>query len=86
MGIVGNNGTGKSTFIKILMGEVLPDKGTIDIGETVKFGYYSQDGLTFDDRMKVIDVIREVAEEISLGDGSVQIGRASCRERVLSLV
>ena len=71
MGIVGNNGTGKSTFIKILMGEVQPDKGIIDIGETVKFGYYSQDGLKFDDKMKVIDVIREVAEEISLGDGSV---------------
>jgi ATP-binding cassette subfamily F protein uup len=69
MGIVGNNGTGKSTFIKILMGEVAPDKGIIDIGETVKFGYYSQDGLKFDEQMKVIDVIREVAEEISLGDG-----------------
>lgn len=69
MGIVGNNGTGKSTFIKILMGEVMPDKGTIDIGETVKFGYYSQDGLQFDEQMKVIDVIRDIAEEISLGDG-----------------
>ena len=70
MGIVGNNGTGKSTFIKILMGEVQPDSGKVDIGETVRFGYYSQDGLTFDDQMKVIDVVREVAEEISLGNGS----------------
>ena len=70
MGIVGNNGTGKSTFIKMLMGEVAPDSGIIDIGETVRFGYYSQEGLKFDEQMKVIDVIREVAEEVSLGDGS----------------
>ncbi len=70
MGIVGNNGTGKSTFIKILMGEVKPDSGTIDIGETVRFGYYSQDGLQFDEQMKVIDVVKDVAEEISLGDGN----------------
>lgn len=69
MGIVGNNGTGKSTFIKILMGEVAPDKGTVDIGETVKFGYYSQDGLDFDEQMKVIDVVREIAEVIDLGNG-----------------
>ena len=57
MGIVGNNGTGKSTFIKILMGQVKPDSGTVDIVETVRFGYYSQDGLQFDEQMKVIDVI-----------------------------
>ncbi len=69
MGIVGNNGTGKSTFIKILMGQVQPDKGTIDIGETIRFGYYSQDGLQFDDQMKVIDVVQEIAEVIELGDG-----------------
>lgn len=69
MGIVGNNGTGKSTFIKILMGEQKPDSGTIDIGETVRFGYYSQDGLKFDDQMKVIDVIQEIAEVIELGNG-----------------
>ena len=61
MGIVGNNGTGKSTFIKILLGEVEPDSGTIDIGETIRFGYYSQDGLEFDDQMKVIDVVRGIA-------------------------
>ena len=66
---MGNNGTGKSTFVKMLMGEVLPDKGSIDVGETVKFGYYSQDGLKFDDQMKVIDVIRDIAEEIDLGGG-----------------
>lgn len=69
MGIVGNNGTGKSTFIKMLMGEVQPDKGFFDIGETVKFGYYSQDGLEFDEQMKVIDVISDIAEVIDLGDG-----------------
>lgn len=69
MGIVGNNGTGKSTFIKILMGQVKPDKGTIDIGETVCFGYYSQDGLQFDEQMKVIDVVQDIAEVIELGNG-----------------
>lgn len=69
MGIVGNNGTGKSTFIKILMGQVAPDKGTIDIGETVRFGYYSQDGLQFDEKMKVIDVVQEIAEVIEVGNG-----------------
>lgn len=70
LGIVGNNGTGKSTFIKMLMGEVAPDKGLFDIGETVKFGYYSQDGLKFDEQMKVIDVIQNIAEVIDLGNGS----------------
>lgn len=69
MGIVGRNGTGKSTFLKILMGEVKPDKGSIDIGETVVFGYYSQDGLQLNEGMKVIDVVREIAEEVRLGDG-----------------
>lgn len=69
MGIVGDNGTGKSTFIKILMGEVQPDSGTIDLGETVRFGYYSQDGLEFDEEMKVIDVVRDIAEVIDLGNG-----------------
>ena len=69
MGIVGNNGTGKSTFIKMLMGEVQPDSGTIDIGETVRFGYYSQDGLQFDDQLKVIDVVQNIAEVIELGNG-----------------
>lgn len=69
MGIVGNNGTGKSTFIKILMGHVQPDSGTLDIGETIRFGYYSQDGLQFDEQMKVIDVIQDIAEVIELGDG-----------------
>ena len=69
MGIVGNNGTGKSTFLKILMGEVQPDSGTLDIGETVRFGYYSQDGLKFDEQMKVIDVVQDIAEVIEIGNG-----------------
>ncbi|NLZ72368.1 MAG: ABC-F family ATP-binding cassette domain-containing protein [Bacteroidales bacterium] len=69
MGIVGANGTGKSTFIKILLGKVQPDKGTIDIGTTVRFGYYSQEGLQFDESMKVIDVVRQIAEVIDLGNG-----------------
>lgn len=69
MGIVGNNGTGKSTFIKILMGLEKIDSGTLDIGETVRFGYYSQDGLQFNEQMKVIDVITAIAEVIELGNG-----------------
>ena len=69
MGIVGNNGTGKSTFIKMLMGEVEPDSGCFDVGETVRFGYYSQDGLQFDEQMKVIDVVQDIAEYVDLGDG-----------------
>jgi ATP-binding cassette subfamily F protein uup len=69
MGIVGNNGTGKSTFIKILMGEQQPDSGRLDIGETVRFGYYSQEGLKFNEQMKVIDVVQEIAEVIELGNG-----------------
>lgn len=69
LGVVGNNGTGKSTYIKMLMGEVAPDAGCFDVGETIRFGYYSQDGLTFDDQMKVIDVVQDIAEFIDLGDG-----------------
>ena len=69
LGIVGNNGTGKSTFIKMLMGEVEPDSGCFDIGETGRFGYYSQEGLQFDEQMKVIDVVQKIAEYIDLGDG-----------------
>lgn len=69
MGIVGNNGTGKSTFIKMLMGEVEPDSGRFDVGETVRFGCYSQDGLQFDEQMKVIDVVQNIAEYVDLGDG-----------------
>lgn len=70
MGIVGNNGTGKSTFIKMLIGEAMPDKGEIEIGETVNFGYYSQDGLEFDEQMKVIDVVQDIAEVVDLGNGN----------------
>jgi len=69
MGIVGNNGTGKSTFIKILLGEVQPDSGKFDIGETVRFGYFSQEGLKFREDQKVIDVITEIADYIDLGGG-----------------
>ena len=69
MGIVGNNGTGKSTFVKMLLGEVKPDGGKFDIGETVRFGYFSQEGLKFREDQKVIDVITEIADYIDLGGG-----------------
>ena len=69
LGIVGDNGCGKSTFLKLLLGIEKPDSGTIDVGETVRFGYYSQQGLEFDDSMRVIDVVSAIAEEIDLGDG-----------------
>ncbi|MBQ6205441.1 MAG: ABC-F family ATP-binding cassette domain-containing protein [Prevotella sp.] len=69
MGIVGNNGTGKSTFIKLLLGEVMPDSGKFDIGDTVRFGYFSQEGLKFNESQKVIDVITDIAEYIDLGGG-----------------
>ena len=69
MGIVGNNGTGKSTFVKMLLGMEAPDSGYFDIGETVNFGYYSQDGLQFNEQTKVIDVVQAIAEVIDLGDG-----------------
>ena len=69
MGIVGNNGTGKSTFIKLLLGIEKPDSGKFDIGETVRFGYFSQEGLQFNEQQKVIDVVRDIAEYIDLGSG-----------------
>ncbi len=69
MGIVGNNGTGKSTFIKMLLGIVPPDEGRFDIGETVRFGYFSQDGLKFNEQQKVIDIITDIADYIDLGGG-----------------
>lgn len=69
LGIIGNNGTGKSTFIKLLMGLVEPDSGKFDIGETVRFGYFSQEGLQFDEQQKVIDVVSDVAENINQGGG-----------------
>ena len=69
LGIIGNNGTGKSTFIKLLLGEVPVDSGTWDIGTTVRFGYYAQTGLQFDEGKKVIDVVRDIAEVVDLGGG-----------------
>ncbi len=69
LGIIGQNGTGKSTFIKMLIGDVAPDSGHFDIGETVRFGYYSQDGLSFDENAKVIDIVHDIAEHLTLGDG-----------------
>ena len=69
MGIVGNNGTGKSTFVKMLLGKVAPDSGRFDIGETVRFGYFSQDGLKFRDDQKVIDIITNIADYIDMGGG-----------------
>ena len=69
MGIVGNNGTGKSTFIRLLLGLMAPDSGRFDIGDTVRFGYFSQEGLQFDEQMKVIDVVKDIAEYIDMGGG-----------------
>ena len=69
LGIIGNNGTGKSTFIKLLLGEVPADSGNWDVGSTVKFGYYAQTGLKFDEGKKVIDVVRDIAEVVDLGNG-----------------
>ena len=69
MGIVGANGTGKSTFVKMLLGQVQPDEGRIVIGETVKFGYFSQEGLQFREDQKVIDIVRDIAEYVDLGSG-----------------
>ena len=69
MGIVGNNGTGKSTFIKMLLGMVPLDSGRFDIGDTVRFGYFSQEGLQFDEQQKVIDVVKDIAEYIDMGGG-----------------
>ena len=69
MGIVGNNGTGKSTFIKMLLGEVAPDSGRFDVGDTVRFGYFSQDGMKFRDDQRVIDVIADIADYIDYGGG-----------------
>lgn len=70
MGVIGNNGTGKSTFVKMLLGLEKPDSGGFDVGETVHFGYYSQDGLQFDEQTKVIDVVQNIAEVIDLGNGN----------------
>ena len=69
MGIVGSNGTGKSTFVKMLLGQVQPDEGSIVVGDTVRFGYFSQEGLQFDEQQKVIDVVRDIAEYVDLGGG-----------------
>lgn len=70
MGIVGNNGTGKSTFLKLLLGLEKPDRGHFDVGDTIRFGYYSQDGLKFDETKKVIDVVRDIADVVQMSDGS----------------
>ena len=70
VGIIGNNGTGKSTFLRLLLGELPPDSGHFDIGSTVRFGYYRQQGLVFDEGKKVIDIVRDIAETIDLGNGA----------------
>ena len=75
MGIIGNNGTGKSTFIKMLIGDVAPDSGRFEVGETVRFGYYSQEGLAFDERMKVIDVARDIAEYVELDGEKIGVSQ-----------
>lgn len=82
MGIVGKNGTGKSTFLKMLMGEVQPDSGRFDVGDTVRFAYYSQTGMAFNEEMKVIDAVRAVAEEIDLG-GGVKLSASQLLSRFL---
>ena len=69
LGIIGNNGTGKSTFLKLLLGELQPDSGHFEVGTTVRFGYYAQTGLTFDEGKKVIDIVRDIAEVVDLGNG-----------------
>jgi ATP-binding cassette subfamily F protein uup len=69
MGIIGSNGIGKSTFLKLLLGIEEPDSGTFDIGSTVRFGYYSQEGLVFDENKKVIDIITDISENVNIGDG-----------------
>ena len=69
MGIVGNNGTGKTTFLRMLLGELAPDSGKVSIGQTVRFGYYSQQGMQFNTQMKVIDAVRDIAEYVDLGKG-----------------
>lgn len=70
LGIIGPNGAGKSTFLKLLLGQLQPDQGTITIGETVRFGYYSQEGIQYDEQKKVIDVVRDIAECVQMSDGS----------------
>ena len=69
LGIIGNNGTGKSTFLKLLLGELQPDSGHFEVGTTVRFGYYAQTGLTFDEGKKVIDIVRDIAEVVDIGNG-----------------
>lgn len=69
MGIVGNNGTGKTTFLRLLLGQLAPDSGKISVGQTVRFGYYSQEGMKFDKEKKVIDAVREIAEYVDMGKG-----------------
>ncbi|MDE7414400.1 MAG: ABC-F family ATP-binding cassette domain-containing protein [Muribaculaceae bacterium] len=77
VGIVGDNGAGKTTFIRLLLGEIQPDSGSFDIGETVRWGYYSQEGMTnFDDRKKVIDAVREIAETVRIDDKTTMTASA----------
>lgn len=78
VGIVGNNGVGKSTFIKMLLGEAAPDSGHFDIGETVKFGYYSQDGIQFNEQDKVIDAVRRIAEVVVIDEKRATPHRSFC--------
>ena len=73
VGIIGNNGTGKTTLLNMITGSIIPDSGSVEVGETISFAYYSQDGMSFDENMKVIDVVREIAEVVTVGNG-VEMG------------
>jgi len=84
LGIAGPNGTGKSTFLKLLLGLDQPDKGHIDVGETVRFGYYSQDGLQFDESKKVIDIVRDIADYVILSDGTKMAATAFLQQFLFS--
>ena len=80
VGIIGENGVGKTTFLRMLLGEIEPDSGRFDIGETIRFGYYSQEPPTFAPEKRVIDIVQEIAENFELPAGSTQVERLSASQ------